>query len=158
MANRYLLPVYKEIYEKDFDYSKFENRLEMQKAVYLLQEMGVPIGDYGFRLYLHGPYSQSLQDDMYYENGSECAILNINKEYADNIKKLHDIVNSNQRDSYSVDQWVECLASIQYLRRNIVNFLAEDKDVIRELEQRKDHLKNEKANTAACHLLKTIFS
>ena len=44
MANRYLLPVYNEIYGRDFDYSNFDQRMEMQKAIYLLQDMGVQIG------------------------------------------------------------------------------------------------------------------
>ena len=65
MANRSLLPVYKMLYGRNFHYGNFDQRLEMQKAVYLLQDMGVPIGDYGFRWYQHGPYSQNLQDDMY---------------------------------------------------------------------------------------------
>ncbi len=69
MANRSLLPVYKMLYGRNFYYGNFDQRLEMQKAVYLLQDMGVPIGDYGFRWYQHGPYSQNLQDDMYYEDG-----------------------------------------------------------------------------------------
>ena len=49
MANRSLLPVYKMLYGRNFHYVNFDQRLEMQKAVYLLQDMGVPIGDYGFR-------------------------------------------------------------------------------------------------------------
>ena len=97
MANRYLLPVYNEIYGRDFDYSNFDQRMEMQKAIYLLQDMGVPVGDYGFRWYLHGPYSQSLQDDMYYENGHSYTKMNLAKEYADSIGKLHELINSDKR-------------------------------------------------------------
>ena len=56
MSNIYIAPVYKEIYGKEFTAS-FDHRMEMQKAVYLLTEMGVPVGNYGFYWYLHGPYS-----------------------------------------------------------------------------------------------------
>ena len=80
MANRYLLPVYKILYGHNFSYSDFDQRMEMQKAVYLLQDMGVPIGDYGFRWYLHGPYSQSLQDDMHYESGRAITTLTLSKD------------------------------------------------------------------------------
>ena len=82
MANRSLLPVYKMLYGRNFHYVNFDQRLEMQKAVYLLQDMGVPIGDYGFRWYQHGPYSQNLQDDMYYEDGHTCAKLQLSKEHS----------------------------------------------------------------------------
>ncbi len=158
MANRYLLPVYKEIYGEDFDYSKFENRLEMQKAIYLLQDMGVPVGDYGFRWYLHGPYSQSLQNDMYYEGGNECVPLTWSKEYADGFKKLREIVDSKERRNYTVAQWVECLASIRYLRENVLSFKASDEEVISELVRRKEHLNNKEANLAACRSLRKLFS
>ena len=46
MANKYLLPVFNEIYGENFSYADFNQRMEMQKAIYLLQDMGVPVGDY----------------------------------------------------------------------------------------------------------------
>ena len=40
----------------------FRARLKAQKAVYLLQALGFPT-DYGFNIYLRGPYSRELADD-----------------------------------------------------------------------------------------------
>lgn len=54
--------------------------------------MGVPVGDYGFRWYLHGPYSQSLQDDMHYEDGRSYIKPTLSKEYADSIQQLHQLI------------------------------------------------------------------
>ena len=119
MANKYLLPVFNEIYGENFSYADFNQRMEMQKAIYLLQDMGVPVGDYGFRWYLHGPYSQSLQDDMHYEDGRSYIKPTLSKEYADSIQQLHELVISNRRGKYSVSNWVECLASLHYLRKNV---------------------------------------
>ena len=34
MANKYLLPVFNEIYGEDFSYADFNQRMEMQKAIY----------------------------------------------------------------------------------------------------------------------------
>ena len=62
MANKFLLPVYKKVFGESFSYGRFEDRLKMQKMVYLLQEEGVNIGHYGFEWYKHGPYSQVLLD------------------------------------------------------------------------------------------------
>ena len=64
MANNLLKPVFKSIFNKEFNASEFEDRLEMQKAVYLLQNMGISVGDYRFLWYKHGPYSQTLQNDI----------------------------------------------------------------------------------------------
>lgn len=157
MANRYLLPVYKTLYERNFSYSEFDQRMEMQKAVYLLQDMGVPVGDYGFRWYLHGPYSQSLQDDMHYESGREVAALTLSKEYAESIGRLHDVIHSEKRGSYSVTNWVECLASLHYLRENLLDFNATEDEVVQELENRKKHLSNHDTNVAAYRLVEGLF-
>lgn len=158
MANRYLLPVYKLLYERDFSYSDFDQRMEMQKAVYLLQDMGVPIGDYGFRWYLHGPYSQSLQDDMHYESGRPVTTLTLSKEYSENISRLHDVIHSKERMNYSVSSWVECLASLHYLRENLLCFDASEEDVVHELEKRKPHLKEHRTNISAYRLVEGLFS
>ena len=158
MANKSLLPVFNEIYGENFSYSNFDQRIEMQKAVYLLQEMGVPVGDYGFRWYLHGPYSQSLLDDMHYEDGRSCTKLTLSKEYADSIKRLHELVTSVKRGTYSISKWVECLASLHYLRKNVLVFNASDNDVVKELEKRKPHLNNHPVNMAAYKLVEELLS
>lgn len=157
MANRYLLPLYKILYDRDFSYSDFDQRMEMQKAIYLLQDMGVPVGDYGFRWYLHGPYSQSLQDDMYYEDRRGGAELTLSKEYSERIAQLYDVIHSVENQSYSVSHWVECLASLHYLQKNLLSFNATEEEAIQELENRKDHLKDRDSNIAAYRLVEGLF-
>jgi hypothetical protein len=44
--------------------SDMENRLKLQKTVYLLQSCGLRLG-YGFSWYRYGPYSQELVYDAY---------------------------------------------------------------------------------------------
>lgn len=158
MANKYLLPVYKELYDRDFSYANFDQRMEMQKAIYLLQDMGVPVGNYGFRWYRHGPYSQSLQDDMHYEDGRHCTTLSLSKEYAESIDSLHRVIHAVERGHYSISHWVECLASLHYLRENLLSFNATDEDVICELESRKPHLNDRNINVAAYRLVEGLFS
>lgn len=158
MANRSLLPIYKKLYDRDFNYKIFDQRLEMQKAVYLLQDMGVPVGDYGFRWYQHGPYSQNLQDDMYYENGHPCVELQLSKEHATRIDQLRSVINSISRGEYSISNWVECLASLHYLRENVLAFSATKGEVVSELEKRKPHLSDHTTNLAAYDLVEGLFS
>lgn len=158
MANKYLLPVYKTLYDRDFSYSNFDQRMEMQKAVYLLQDMGVPVGNYGFRWYRHGPYSQSLQDDMYYEDGHSYTTPLLSKEYAESINRLHQVIHSPERKQYSISNWVECLASLHYLRDNLLSFNATDAEVVNALETRKPHLNDHNANMSAIQLVDSLFS
>ena len=157
MANKYLCPIFKKIYGHEFDYSSFNQRMEMQKAIYLLQDMGVPVGDYGFRWYLHGPYSQSLQDDMYYESGQPTKDILFEKEYVEKIKKINNVIKSNEKGNYSISQWVECLASLHYLRANVMSFTSSDEELVAELQKQKPHLSDKKVNIKACKLLKELF-
>ena len=43
----------------NFNMNYFNNRLKLQKFIYLVQATGLNFG-YKFRLYLHGPYSTML--------------------------------------------------------------------------------------------------
>ncbi|MFH1106963.1 MAG: hypothetical protein V1787_03635 [Candidatus Micrarchaeota archaeon] len=42
----------------------FSDRLVIQKGTFLLQKLGVKLG-YQFNLYIHGPYSKALTDELY---------------------------------------------------------------------------------------------
>lgn len=44
---------------KDFSMDTFDNRLKLQKIVYLLQAKGLNLG-FQYELYLYGPYSERL--------------------------------------------------------------------------------------------------
>ena len=49
-----------------FNAETFDNRLRIQKSVYLLGALGHPIGEaYPFNDYFHGPYSPPLAQDYY---------------------------------------------------------------------------------------------
>ena len=158
MANRILLPLYEKLYNKKFDYSNFDQRMEMQKAIYLLQDMGVPVGDYGFRWYIHGPYSQELHDDMHFENGRSFTAIVLAEEYTKCIEKLYEVIISSERGIYSISHWVECLASLHYLKSNILSFDATNERAVEELEKRKTHLNERSINLKACKLVEELFA
>ena len=157
MANKYLKPLYKMLFDQDFDFSDSDHRIKMQRSVYLLQNMGVPVGDYGFRWYASGPYSQELRADSHYESERTCAELTFRKEYAEVISKLHDAIHSNERADYSACQWVDCLACIHYLCVSILPYDATEDEVVQALEKRKENLDNRNANVAANRLIQNMF-
>ena len=154
MANANLLPIYQELFEESFDYGRFDHRMNMQKAVYLLQEMGVPVGDYGFRWYLHGPYCQTLQDDMFEESFHPSGTPELPTDYLGEIRNLHALIASKDRGSYNTVQWLECLGSTHYLMNRVLSPKAAPADVTEALQSRKAHLADVEANTAAYNLLK----
>lgn len=162
MPNKYLLPLYKELYDENFSYDDFPKRLKMQKAIYLLQEMGVPVGDYGFSWYKYGPYSQTLLDDMYRASLSNRNIQNnlnsISEDSKCCIKRLKEILTLPNSVDYSLDNWAECLGSLHYLREHIFSNSIDDKEILDELKIRKKHLNNDDANSEALKRIKQIFS
>lgn len=158
MANRYLLPVYKELYKEDFDYSDFDKRMKMQKAVYLLQDMGVPMGGYSYRWYLHGPYSQDLQDDLFELRNSKAAKVKIAQKYTAQIGKLCEAVAVPEDVCYDRTKWVECLGSLHYIRKRVLRFDASREDVLNKLMEKKPHLDDPVSNAAAYRVMEELFA
>jgi len=160
MANRYLIPVYSYIFDEPFSYSSFDMRLKMQKVVYLLQEMGVPISDYGFSWYKHGPYSQSLLDDAHNARSNE-SVPDLSSLSSDNrlaMEKLKHILTVPENTAYSLADWCECVASIHYLRQNVLPRSCKDDDILTTLVCKKAHLKDNMANEEALARVKALFS
>lgn len=63
MKNHLLKAIFKEIYNKDFDYNDLDDRRLMQSTVYLLTDLGLNIGKYDFTWHSI-PYSISLDDEL----------------------------------------------------------------------------------------------
>jgi uncharacterized protein YwgA len=155
MANYLLKPVFKSIFNKDFQPNLFEDRLEMQKTVYLLQNMGISVGDYKFMWYKHGPYSQTLQNDILNLRKTD----EINIEFSTDAKREIEALKSaifKDGLEYDISQWVECLGSLQYIKENILPSSIEDESILKELESRKPHLNNNKDNAVALQTLKEL--
>jgi uncharacterized protein YwgA len=155
MSNIYIAPVYKAIYGKDFE-SSFDHRMEMQKAIYLLTEMGVPVGNYGFYWYLHGPYSQTLQNDILALPIKSQPEISLSEDSREAIEKLRRVLM--KKTDYSTSKWAECLASIQYIKTMILPQSASKDQIIEELEKRKPHLDNRTLNHEALNELEQLFA
>lgn len=157
MPNKYLKPVYKQIFNKSFDYSDFDNRLQMQKIIYMLQELGAPVGDYGFRWYKHGPYSQELLDDMFLISSSPTTSVIFSYDAQKRIETIKSLVSQGEKTNYSTAEWVECLASILYLKKYIFPSSASKDSILDDLVKRKPHLKSQKSNEKAFDLISSNF-
>jgi hypothetical protein len=99
---------------------QFEERLLLQKAVYLLQEAGVHLG-YRYRWYLRGPYSTDLASDVFFlaSQGAsveqELASWQLDSESKAHIGRLKTLF-SGQALGELVKR-LELLASVLYLVR-----------------------------------------
>lgn len=155
MANYLLKPVFKSIFDRDFRPDVFEDRMEMQKAVYLLQNMGISVGDYRFMWYKHGPYSQTLQNDIFNLYGVDDIDINFSADAKKEIDTLKSVIFKEGLE-YNESQWVECLGSLHYIKENLLPSSAGDETVLKELKNRKPHLINDKDDRIALETLKEL--
>lgn len=102
-----------------FKIDTFEDRLILQKAVYLVQAIGVNLGHY-YQWYLHGPYCPSLTRDEYAildEIGQDTdeskgwTLDNVSKDRLKNLKNLIPKSKKKKEDSRKL----VLLASVHFL-------------------------------------------
>ena len=155
MANYLLKPVFKSIFDRDFHPDVFEDRLEMQKAVYLLQNMGISVGDYRFMWYKHGPYSQTLQNDILNLQNVDDIDIDFSADAKREIETLKNVIFKEGLE-YNECQWVECLGSLHYIKENLLPSSVGDETILNELKNRKPHLSNNEDDKIALQALKEL--
>jgi hypothetical protein len=101
--------------------STMDDRIEIQKAVCLIQEGGLHLG-YSYNWYVRGPYSPSLASD-YYALAQADGSTTANLVLTDFAKRVVDYVRPlmNKPEQFPLGRvyWLELLASIIYLRKRL---------------------------------------
>ena len=99
-----------------------DERVTVQKAVYLAQVIGVNLG-YQYSWYIMGPYSRDLAKDYYTlheyprENRQEIAQWTLREPFASALKKIKEVMSIPEGVQLTPRQWLELLASVHYLRK-----------------------------------------
>lgn len=157
--NKLIAPIFGEVFNRDFDVDDFNDRLEMQKMIYLLQNMGINVGNYSYFWYKHGPYSQTLQNDILsLRDSSNMPNIKISfSEYANNVIKRLKNAFLKKGSNYSEAAWVECLGSLFYIRESLLPSNADDNTILNKLKELKPHLNNDDSNKLALQTVKELF-
>jgi uncharacterized protein YwgA len=143
--------IYSLIFQEPFCYTDFDKRKKLQKAVYILENMGVSIGDYSFSWDSYGPYSLSLDCDasLPVKEGSKDVAFS---EYAkDCFSQLKAYVEQN--NNYACTEWLECIASLHYLK---TIYRIDNNAVIQALTNRKPYLNKSADNLKALEIANLI--
>jgi uncharacterized protein YwgA len=97
--------------------SSFNERLKVQKAVFLLKHLGVaPFTEYSFGLYLHGPYSTDLAKDYYHL--SKARVIPVKLD-SNNKKVLNWFTEKD-------DAWLEVASSILSIKERYKDATTEE--------------------------------
>lgn len=95
------------------DISTMDHRMEVQKAVYLAQTAGVPLG-YSYGWYVRGPYSPSLTRDYFDLTDDVPAGMTLKGTAATRLNQVRDLMNDRVAN-LGRPAWLELVASIHYL-------------------------------------------
>lgn len=101
----------------DPDFKCKDDRLAIQKSIYLAQAAGVKL-NYWFDWYLNGPYCSSLADD-YYEARKDLSQFNrykVSPVVQSKLSVVRELL-SQKPDSVTAQQWLEALASLDFIMR-----------------------------------------
>lgn len=130
---------YHAILGQDISMSNFENRLKLQKLVYILRSEGLRF-NYNFTWYIYGPYSSELTHDGYtfvrsaYYDTSSC--YHPNHEDLDTINRI-----TRARNILHESDSAELVASYLYLRDMYGSErIAEEQLMIRKPRFSQDHI------------------
>jgi uncharacterized protein YwgA len=96
------------------DMSTFDERLALQKAIYLAQQTGVNLG-YQFSWYLRGPYSTDLTSDTYASIGTKTPEgWDIDVSVKEKLAKFKSFIDSVRQNTNYVRE-LENLASVLFV-------------------------------------------
>lgn len=124
---------------EDVSVASLEDRLRLQKAVYLGQLFGVDLG-YRYSWYVKGPYSPSLTQDYYRlcdEGASSASEQKFVNEVEQKLTQAKGFLEKPDCVELSKAHWYELLASLHYLYQ--VSSQAKDK-VFATIRSTKPHL------------------
>jgi len=104
---------------RPFNVASFDDRLILQKTIYLVQAKGIHLGYY-YHWYLHGPYCPSLTRDLYAIDSEgdyadeECRRWNLDEESSKRLGELADLFSEIGTEDDLADN-LELLASVHFL-------------------------------------------
>lgn len=146
-----LKEIYRKVYNETFIYSELDHRIKLQKAVYILENMGVHVGDYSFSWNKYGPYSLGLDSDAQKcstREEQEIVFSDIAETGFNKVKKY-----ISEQVGYTCAQWMECIASLHYLK-NVLRY--DEKLLLTQLVERKPYLTDGTANLRALSIANEI--
>lgn len=146
-----LYAIYQNVYKEQFEYRQLNSRKKLQEAVYLLNNMGIGIGDYGFLWSIDGVYSLALDFDAKLNRDNTQQKVNFSPMALDSFSKLNKL--SEVDTDYSIVQWMCCLATAHYFK-NVLQYNVDELPQI--LKERCNDFYNVETNLQAVHLISGI--
>lgn len=134
-----------------FRIEELEERVFVQKAIYLLQVLGIDLR-FRFSWYLRGPYSTDLTQCVFEINGDKklqerAESYSLRREVVPGVDRLRGILEAKP-EVLDPPDWLELLSSIHYLKHISKADISQDSvgDVLRDVG--KEKFSDDQANAA----------
>lgn len=151
-----LKAVFARVYGREFQATVMDDRVMMQKAVFLLREFGVSCGPYDFVWDYYGPFSPDLSDDMKMETPDGIPSIEFDSKAIRVMDLLAEVFSEYKK--YSPRYWAEAVASFRYCMAYMYPSCSEE-EVISKLEAIKTgSLKDHEENIRAMKSMKKLFA
>lgn len=158
MPNEYLNILFNQVFERPFVWEEYSDRIIMQKLVYLLQSMGVSIGNYSFKWSVNGPHSLNLEPDIYSPNFKTTREIVFSPFVQNAIIQMKNLIKEKPEE-YNLYNWMICLSSVLYLKQYMMAIQESNNEiVIEELERKIPHLNNHEAHIKAVKLIEPVYA
>ena len=139
--------IYCSIFNEHFIFDNINQRIKLQKAIYMLENLGVHVGDYSFTWSEDGPYSIALEDDAYRcSQQTERHEVIFTKEAQDAFNLIKEMLS--KKKTYQDYRWLECISSLHYLKY-VMHASNDDNVVIERLIDKNKYLNNWEENKIA---------
>jgi uncharacterized protein YwgA len=122
----------------EFDISSFDDRLRLQKIIYLMKAKEISLG-YTFGLYLYGPYCKELCRDAYQVNDlvnldSINPMVPEDAELKSRFLEFKGQIEKNKNDT----KWLEIVASLIFIKRN--GLAKDERETIRLILSKRENM------------------
>lgn len=143
------------VYDREIDCKKLEDQILAQKTVYLLETMGVYIGDYSFNWCKYGPYSLKLQDDILNSTTFDLTTFKLSDFATEKITILKKIL-ANKDSSLKEYRWMELVASLHFIK-NYISHSSDKNEIFEFLKKNKSYFSDDTIIDSAYRSLELII-
>lgn len=127
--------VHEYLVDKEISNESLEDRVIIQKVIYLAQCRGVECGNFKFSWYKKGPYSPALTkvvyDNMNDFEGEKLVDFQLNKSAIRRLSSTKEVIK-HRDNTLSEADWIELLGSLVYLLEDSDDQKSVIKDLIRQ--------------------------
>jgi len=150
---KYLTGFYQEVFNKQYIHNDDEKVL-IQKNTYLLEKLGLDLGNFLFLWDSYGPYSLEVRNIVNKEMGSDSIseIINYSSFAQEIIQSIKDIIEAGKKLNQTPRDWLEIVCSLHYIK----NYTVPEDDVISTLEKKKARFNNRVITSNALKIVNII--